>query len=88
MKILESDHDDDEDYDDYVLKWKGKYDDLHASIKGKYVIKQHASSKTQIKRKAKCKTTGCLASVLLITKKVRDKVKEEEEKEDERTLNI
>ena len=45
MNILESDHDGDEDYDDYVLKWKGKYDDLHASIKGKYVIKQHASPK-------------------------------------------
>jgi len=66
---------------DYKLKWKGNYKDLHAAIKGKYIIKQHTSTKKKLSRIAKCKTQECPASILLIQYFNKDDEKSEEVKD-------
>jgi len=66
---------------DYELK----FEELRTKIKGKFTIKQHKSTKTQLSRKAYCTTKGCKASVILIHFK---KEEEEEIKEENGFPNI
>jgi len=79
--------------EDYKLKWKGNYKDLHATIKGKYIIKQHTSTKLKLSRIVKCKTKECPASILLIQYFNKDEKSEEvkgskDDSEDEAELLI